>query len=75
MKTVNKIKVSPKAWNTTVFFEDGSKDVIPFENFLRCFNDWRKAVLEYMMYIYAKAGNHEIAMKAINEIKRKLLPS
>lgn len=74
MKRVNEIKVSKKGWSTTVFFEDGTKDVISFENFLKTFGDWRKAVLEYMTYIYVVGGtNHSVAEKAINEVKHKLL--
>ncbi len=75
MKTVREVKVSPKGWSTTLVFEDGTKDVIPFESFLKCFSDWKKAVLEYMMYIYVVVGKHAVAMKAISEIKRKLLSS
>ncbi|MEM2169867.1 MAG: hypothetical protein QW186_08740 [Candidatus Bathyarchaeia archaeon] len=71
MKTVNKIKVSPKAWNVTVFYDDGTKENIPFENFLRCFGDYRKSVYEYMTYVFVRTSAHE----AIKEIKAKLLPS
>jgi len=78
-KKVKKIKVSHKGWSTSVFFEDGSKDVIPFDSFLRCFGDYRRSVYEYMTYVFAfvssRSDRGELAHEAVEEIKAKLLPS
>jgi len=76
---VKKVKVSRKGWSTTVFFEDGSKDTISFENFLKTFGDYRRSVYEYMTYVFAYVSSRsergEPAHEAIEEIKAKLLPS
>ncbi|MEM2534078.1 MAG: hypothetical protein QXK12_08670 [Candidatus Nezhaarchaeales archaeon] len=74
---VKKVKVSRKGLSTTVFFEDGSKDVIPFENFLKTFGDYRRSVYEYMTYVFAYVSSRDrsdLAHEAVKEIKAKLLP-
>ncbi|MEM2498482.1 MAG: hypothetical protein QXR81_08920 [Candidatus Nezhaarchaeales archaeon] len=79
MKTVNKIKVSPRGWNVTIMFSDRTKEQIPFESFLKTFNDYRKSVYEYMTYVFAYVSSRsergDLAHEAIEEVKAKLLPS
>jgi len=77
LKEVNEVRVSRKGWRTTVVFSDGSKDVIPFDSFLRCFGDYRRSVYEYMTYVFVSLSSRDrsdLAHEAVKEIKAKLLP-
>jgi len=68
MKIAKSYKISRKGYRVTLRYDDGSEASIEFENFLKAFGNYRKAVLEYMMYITVASRNEGIA----KEIRAKL---
>ena len=68
MKMAKAYRISRKGYAVTLYYDDGSKGTIWFENFLKAFGNYRKAFLEYLMYITVCSRNEDIA----KEIRAKL---
>jgi hypothetical protein len=73
MRKALKYKLSARGRVCTIYFEDGSTAKVDFENFLKTFNNYTKAVYEYCTYVWVLANNAEIGDAAVKEIKEKLL--
>jgi hypothetical protein len=53
-----------------IMFDDGTVERISLENALRCFNNYRKAVIEYCTYVWMKMNNAALANEVVDEIKK-----
>jgi len=68
MKVAKAYRVSKRGYRVTLFYDDGSEASIDFYNFLKVFGNYRKAFLEYLLYVTVASRNEEIA----REIRTKL---
>ena len=73
MKMATRYKISKEGYAVTLFYDDGSKGTIWFDNFLRAFGNYRKAFLEYLMYITVASRNEEIARQIRTKLTELLL--
>jgi len=75
MKVAVGYRISRKGWRVTLLYNDGSEASIEFENFLRAFHNYRKAVLEYLMYVTVCTRNEDIAKEIRAKLTELLLPA
>jgi hypothetical protein len=73
MRKAVKYELSARGRVCTIYFEDGSTAKVEFENFLKTFNNYKRAVIEYCTYVWVLANNSQVGDAAAKEIKEKLL--
>ena len=74
MKVAVGYRISRKGYAVTLYYDDGSKGTVWFENFLKAFGNYYKAVLEYLMYITVASRNEDIAKEIRTKLTELLLP-
>jgi len=74
MKMAKAYRISKKGYAVTLYYDDGSKGTVWFENFLKAFGNYYKAVLEYLMYITVASRNEDVARQIRAKLTELLLP-
>ena len=74
MKIATRYRISRRGHRVTLYYDDGSSASIDFDNFLRVFGNYRKAFLEYLMYITVCSRNEDIAKEIRAKLTELLLP-
>jgi hypothetical protein len=73
MRKAVKYELSKGGRVCTIHFDNGSTAKVDFENFLKTFNNYKKAVIEYCTYVWVLTNNADVGDAAVREIKEKLL--